>query len=231
MFKGKTILAIIPARGGSKGLPRKNIKVLGGKPLMVWTIEEAKRNKFIDRVIVSTDDSEIAQIAKSCGGEVPFMRPVELATDKAGMTEVINDALGRIGKEYDIVILLQPTSPFRSSEDIDNALELLILKDAKAVVAVCEVDHHPYWSNELPPDGSMKDFLKKEAINTQRQDLRDFYRINGAIYLAYVPYLKEHKGFFGDGTFAYIMPRERSVDIDNENDFQFAEFLMTERPK
>ena len=231
MYKGKNILGIIPARGGSKGLPRKNIKPLLSKPLIAWTIEQALASKYLDRVIVSTDDIEIAEISKKYGAEVPFMRPKELAEDNAKGIDVVLHAIDWLRKndrreQHDLLMLLQPTSPLRATEDIDKAIELLFLKEAKAIVSVCEVDHHPLWSNTLPEDGCMKNFISQEITNKNRQELPVFYRLNGAIYLAYCAYIKEQKSFFGKDTFAYIMPKSRSVDIDNEIDLKLAEILI-----
>jgi N-acylneuraminate cytidylyltransferase/CMP-N,N'-diacetyllegionaminic acid synthase len=228
MYKGKSILALIPARGGSKGLPRKNIRPLLGKPLIAWTIEQALASKYLDRVIVSTDSEEIAEISKKYGAEVPFMRPKKLATDEVKSIDVVLHAVKWMEENdgsYDLLMLLQPTSPLRTVEDIDKAVELLFGKGAIAVVSVCKVDHHPYWSNVLPEDGCMENFIRPEAINKNRQGLPIFYRLNGAIYLAYCDYLKQEKTFFGDKTFAYIMPKERSIDIDEEIDFILAELL------
>ncbi len=231
MYKNKNILGLIPARGGSKGLPRKNIKSLLGKPLIAWTIEQALASKYLDRVVVSTDDKEIAEISKKYGADVPFIRPKELAEDNAKGIDVVLHAIdwfreNNKRKQYDLIMLLQPTSPLRITEDIDKAIELLFLKEAKAIVSVCEVDHHPLWVNTLPEDGCMRNFIRQEIMNKNRQELPVFYRLNGAIYLAYCNYLKEQKGFFGDKTFAYIMPRERSIDIDDEIDLKLAEVMM-----
>ena len=229
MYKGKSILALIPARGGSKGLLRKNILPLSGKPLIAWTIEQAKASAYLDKVIVSTDDAEIAEISRRFGAEVPFMRPEKLASDGAKAMDVIIHAIERLegnGDIYDLTMLLQPTSPLRTAGDIDRAIELLFLKNAGAVVSVCETEHHPFWSNMLPPDGNMKDFLRPDVANKNRQELPVFYRLNGAIYLASVEYLKTNSGFMSTNTYAYIMPKEHSIDIDTKMDFQFAEFLM-----
>ena len=231
MYKGKTILGLIPARGGSKGLPGKNIKPLLGKPLIVWTIEQALASKYLDRVVVSTDDKEIAEISKKYRADIPFIRPKELAEDNAKGIEVVLHAIDWFRendkrKQYDLIMLLQPTSPLRKSEDIDKAIELLFLKEAKAIVSVCEVDHHPLWANTLPEDGCMKDFIRKEVMNKDRQELPVFYRLNGAIYLAYCDYIKKCRSFIGKDTFAYIMPKRRSADIDSEIDFEFAQILM-----
>lgn len=226
--KDNTILGLIPARGGSKGLPGKNIRPLSGKPLIAWTIEQALTSNNIDRVIVSTDSRDIADVARVHGVDTPFLRPDELATDKAEMIDVILHVLESLkedGFSYDSVMLLQPTSPLRTALDIDSVIELLNKKGAKAVVSVCEAEHHPYWSNTLPPDGCMKDFLARDA-RKNRQELPIVYRLNGAIFFAHTDYLKAHGEFIGDETYAYIMPRERSVDIDSELDFRFAELLM-----
>ena len=170
MYKGKNILGLIPARGGSKGLPRKNIKPLLGKPLIAWTIEQALASRYLDRVVVSTDNKEIAEISKKYGAEVPFMRPKELAEDNAKGIDVVLHAIDWLKennkrKQYDLMMLLQPTSPLRATEDIDKAIETLFLKEAKAIVSVCEVAHHPLWANTLPKNGCMKDFIKKEIMN------------------------------------------------------------------
>ena len=231
MYKGKNILGLIPARGGSKGLPRKNIKLLLGKPLIAWTIEQALASKYLDRVIVSTDDKEILDISKKYGAEVPFMRPKELAMDNVKGIDVVLHAIVSLKeddrrKQYDLIMLLQPTSPLRKSVDIDKAIEFLFLKKAKAIVSVCEVDHHPLWANTLPEDGCMKDFIRQEIMNKNRQELSVLYRLNGAIYLAYCNYLKKYRSFIGEKTFAYVMPRERSIDIDNEVDLSLAEVLI-----
>ncbi len=231
VYKGKTILGVIPARVGSKGLSRKNIKLLLGKPLIAWTIEQALASKYLDRLIVSTEDEEIAGISKKYGAEIPFIRPKELAEDNAKGIDVVLHAIDWLKendkqRQYDLIILLQPTSPLRTKEDINKAIELLFLKEAKAIVSVCEVDHHPLWTNTLPEDECMKNFIRKESMNKNRQELPVFYRLNGAIYLAYCNYIKQYRGFIGENTFAYIIPRERSVDIDNKVDFKLAQILM-----
>jgi CMP-N,N'-diacetyllegionaminic acid synthase len=230
---GKRVLAIIPARGGSKGLPGKNMKEICGRPLIAWSIAQAKDCKHIHRIVVSTDDDQIAKLASGYGAEVPFMRPVELSSDTASTIDVIVHALCWFKKyehyrpEY--VLLLQPTSPLRSGKDINGVVRTLMDKGARAVVSVCETDHHPWWSNVLPASGSMKDFLRLEILNKRRQELPVFYRLNGAIYFAEVGYLHEFNGFFGPDTFAYEMPRDRSIDIDSAVDFKLASLLMAEQ--
>ncbi|MFZ0449606.1 MAG: acylneuraminate cytidylyltransferase family protein, partial [Desulfatiglandaceae bacterium] len=167
--------------------------------------------------------------------EVPFVRPTELANDTAPTIDVILHALCWLEKyenyrpEY--ILLLQPTSPLRTGKDIDGVLRVLMDKDARAVVSVCETDHHPWWSNTLPESGSMKDFLRLEILNKRRQEFPIYYRLNGAIYLAEMDYLSKYNGFFGPETFAYKMPRERSIDIDSAMDFKLASLLMAEQSR
>lgn len=229
MYKNKKILSLIPARGGSKGLARKNLRLLCGKPLVAWTIEEALKSNYIDKVVVTTDDKRIASVAKRYGAEVPFMRPKHLAGDTAKMYDAILHALnffGRAKEDFDILLLLQPTSPLRNAGDIDKAIELLFSRNAGAIVSVCRVKHHPLRSNTLPQDGCMKGFVRCNTMHQNRQDLPEYYRLNGALYLAHLSYFKKRKDFFGSRTFAYLMPFERSVDIDNQIDMQLAEILM-----
>ncbi len=229
MFKEKRILAIIPARGGSKGLPGKNLRPLGGRPLIAWTVEAGRQSRYVSELIVSTDCPKIADEAAAAGARVPFIRPAGLAGDTAQIMDAVIHAIERLqedGQTFDLVLLLQPTSPLRSSEDIDKAIELFFARQAEAVVSVCENDHHPWWSNTLPENGNMVGFLRPEALNTNRQDLPSYYRLNGAIYLADIGALKNHQSFYGPGTFAYVMPRERSVDIDSALDFHLAEAIL-----
>ncbi len=231
MYNNKKILALIPARGGSKGLPGKNIKLIAGKPLLHWTIEAAKQCSWLDKIVVSTEDQRIATAAREAGAEVPFLRPQELAGDTVSGMDVVIHAIEWFenkGQHFDLLILLQPTSPLRTSVDIENAIKLLFERQAKAVISVCENEHPPYWSNILPDDLSMKNFIDHSALKN-RQDLPVFYRLNGAIYLSDIDYLKKQRGFWGDDTYAYIMPRERSVDIDSLLDFKLAEILLREQ--
>jgi CMP-N,N'-diacetyllegionaminic acid synthase len=229
MYNGKTILALIPARGGSKGLPRKNILPLAGKPLIAWSIEAALHSDICDQALVTTDDEEIASIALQYGATVPFLRPPELASDDARAIDVILHAMDyeRMNdRVYDLLLLLQPTSPLRNGEDIRHAVELYFQKKATAIVSVCESEHSPLWMNTIGPDLCLKDFLADELQNKNRQQLAEFYRLNGAIYLADWDFLIRERSFFGENTFAYIMDRERSTDIDRELDFKFAEFIL-----
>lgn len=230
MYNGKRIVALIPARGGSKGLPRKNIRPLSGRPLIAWTIDSAKSSRYVDWTVVSTEDAQIAEIARENGAAVPFMRPEELARDTSRGMEVVLHAIRWIRENektsYDLLLLLQPTSPLRNAGDIDKAIDLLFEKEAKAIVSICETEHHPYRMNTLPANGCLKDFIKQEARGKNRQELPVFYRVNGCIYLAYFEYLVTNNSFFSDRTFAYVMPRERSVDMDGELDFELAEIML-----
>lgn len=233
MHQGKTFLAIIPARGGSKRLPRKNVLDLGGKPLIAWTIEAALDCTFLDEVMVTTDDDEIAVVAKRHGAKIPFLRPSALASDTASSFDAIKHTIDfykrELSKEFDFVVLLQPTSPIRGSRDVSDAIELLVHKNADAIISVCEVDHSPLWMNTLPDDHRMDNFLRDEVKNVRSQDLPKNYRLNGAIYICRTARLLAERSFFISGNiFAYIMKKDASVDIDDISDFKLAKCLLSE---
>jgi len=223
MICNKKLLAIIPARGGSKRLPRKNILNLAGKPLIAWTIESALNSKYIDRVIVSTDDNEIATISKKYGADIPFMRPNDIATDESTSIDVVLHSVNyfeKVGNHYDYIILLQPTSPLRTVQNIDNSIELLQAKRVDAVISVCEAEHSPLWCNKIPKDGDMSNFIDESIINKRNQDIDKYYRLNGSIYLCSTERLQKEKTFFlKDNCVAYKMKPEQSVDIDSKSDF------------
>lgn len=223
------ILYFIPARGGSKGLPGKNIKPLHNKPMIAYSIEAALECGHLGKVMVNTDDPAIAEVAKTFGAEVPFLRPAELAADTSATLDVLLHTLDHYekqGEQFDLVMVLQPTSPLRTALDIDAAIELMETKKAEAIVSVCENEHHPLWSNSLPADGSMRDFMRKEVKGKNRQELPPSYRLNGAIYLSTPAAIRKHKGFLHNGTYAYVMPQDRSVDIDHLIDFHLASLLL-----
>jgi len=226
VIKGKSVLAVIPARGGSKGLPNKNILELVGKPLIAWSIEAASDSKYIDRLIISTDSKEIADVAIKYNCEVPFMRPPELATDDANSNDVILHALDKLEHPYDIVILLQPTSPLRKSKDIDQALEFMQKNNVSVVVSVCSSNKPLYWHFTLGTDGNLKPLYNDKLFYTNRQELPLTYIPNGALYIAKTDYFRSKKTFYTGSTFAYLMPPERSVDIDNRIDFYTAEAII-----
>ena len=225
-----TFLAIIPARGGSKRLLRKNVKELSGKPLITWTIEAGLESSYIDTVMVSTDDNEIADISAESGAEVPFIRPSSLSTDVSSSVDVIRHAIEfyeKCEKKFDYIVLLQPTSPLRNANHITEAIELLIMKKADAVISVCGVEHSPLWSNTLPASGSLASFIKDDVKDVRSQDLDTYYRLNGAIYIVRASkFLELNTLFLKDNIYAYKMESSDSVDIDNLNDFTYAEFLM-----
>ncbi len=223
-------IAIITARSGSKGLKDKNIKILNGKPLIAYTIEAAMSSGCFDCVHVSTDSLEYAEIAKQYGAEVPFLREKNLASDTASSWDVMRSVIEKyacMGQDFKCAMLLQPTSPLRTAEDIQNAFVLLNEKNAEAVIGVCEIEHSPLWCNVLQEDGNMKGFLKTE-YRVPRQQLPVYYRINGAIYLVNTDFLMKHGNVFDKDSYAYIMPKERSVDIDSMVDFLFVEAYMRE---
>jgi len=224
MYKSKTFLAIIPARGGSKRLPRKNILNLCGKPLIAWSIEAGLNSKYIDKVVVTSDDDEILNISEEFGTEI-IKRPDELASDTATTFDAIKHTIENM-KKYDYIILLQPTTPLRNEKHIDEAIEILESKNADAAISVCEMDHSPLWSNTLDESLSIEGFLKDEVLNKRSQDLEKYYRLNGAIYICKTENLLEEKSFFlKENIFAYVMDRKSSVDIDEEIDFKIAEVL------
>lgn len=221
------ILAIIPARSGSKGLKDKNIKLLNGKHLIGYSIEEAIKSNVFEDIIVSTDSEKYAEIAKKYGATVPFLRTEELSNDTSKVSDVILDIIQKmeeLGKKYDCFMLLQPTSPLRTANDIIKSLNLYNDKSANVVVSVSEAEHSPLWMNTIDEDLSMSDFIK--VVNTNRQELKKYYRINGAIYLSNIEFYKKTKNFFKGKSFAYIMEKSSSIDIDDIYDFTLAEILL-----
>jgi CMP-N,N'-diacetyllegionaminic acid synthase len=229
MIKGKKVLAVIPARGGSNRLPRKNVLPLQGKPLIAWTILAGLNSKYIDRVVVSTDSDEIAGVSRKYGADVPFMRPQALSDDTATTDSVILHILDELSSQdlYDIIIVLQPTSPLRTVMDIDNSLEMLQMKQADGVVSVCECEHSPFWSNTIPENGNMGAFIKDDIKGKRSQDLPSCYRLNGAIYVFTTSSIILNKGIrYTRNVFSMVMPALRSVDIDHELDFRLAEVIL-----
>ena len=227
-------IAIIPARSGSKGLPDKNIRLLGGKPLLAYTIEAAIQSGCFDTVHVSTDSEHYAEIARQYGADVPFLRSAALATDTASTWDAVREALCRyaeLGKTFDTMMLMQPTTPLRTGEDVKEAYALLQKKQAKSVIAVCEVDHSPLWCDTIPDSGSMKGFGRKDLAWVNRQDLRPYYRVNGAIYLLSVNGINipPDDEIYEDNCYALFMDRKKSVDVDSEDDLALVEFLLARR--
>lgn len=223
-------IAIIPARSGSKGLKDKNIRLLNGKPLLAYTIEAALQSECYDTVMVSTDSEEYAKIAREYGAEVPFLRGDENSKDNASPWEVMKEVLLKykeMGKEFDTFTLLQPTSPLRNAQDIQNAFAEMKEKDANAVVSMCELECSMHLVNTLPDDLSMDGFISNEQYNKRRQDIRPYYRFNGAIYISKVETFMKHMNIYDDKCYAYIMDRKRSYDIDDEFDLKIAEAILS----
>lgn len=225
----RIMLAVIPARGGSKGVPGKNIKMLAGKPLISYTIKAALESGIFKKVIVSTDSREIADIAVRHGAETPFLRPKEISGDLTSSDDVILHALSYYkenGIEFEEVCKLQPTSPFRDGDHLKEAYKLFCSKKADFLVSVCECEHSPLWSGIIGEDLRLDDFISEEAKRACRQDLPTYYRLNGAIYMGKTEKFTKNKSFLGKNCIAYIMKQEESVDIDSELDFAFAEIMM-----
>lgn len=215
------IMSLIPARGGSKGIPDKNIVDLAGKPLIAWTIEASLGSKNINRTIVSTDSEKIAEVAKKHGAEVPFLRPAEISGDKSPALLAIHHALKWLAdnENYrpDYLVFLQPTSPMRNSQDIDEAFKVLHSKKADSVISVGEASPHPYLMKEITPDGRLKNFVA-DPEGKPRQTFPPVYVLNGAIYIVKVELILNKNTFYSDKTYAYVMSQEKSLDIDSEID-------------
>jgi CMP-N,N'-diacetyllegionaminic acid synthase len=228
VIQGLSVLALITARGGSKGLPGKNILPVSGRPLIDWTIAAAKGSRYVDRLILSSDDTQIIAVARLLGCEVPFVRDAKLASDTASSMNVVLDAVQRV-PGYDLLLLLQPTSPLRTSTDIDAALELLVQTGAPCCVSVRPAIDHPYWSFGMTPEHRLERIVQlPDPLPTQRQALPTVWCLNGAVYVGRVPWLKSHKTFISAETVAVKMPADRSIDIDSSDDFdQFVRMLRT----
>lgn len=220
-------LAVIPARCGSKALPDKNICHLNGKPLIAYTINSALESQCFNTVMVSTDSHRYADISRKYGADVPFLRSDMTSTDDASTWEMAKEVIENyrlIGKTYDNIMILQPTSPLRNHKDIKKAFDIMVKKNANAVVSVCEAEHSPLWYKTLKDGDSMDNFAF--VVDKPRQKLETYYRLNGAIYLSNICYLLSVDNIYSNGCVAYIMDRIRSVDIDDKMDFEYTEFLL-----
>ncbi|HET8707508.1 MAG TPA: acylneuraminate cytidylyltransferase family protein [Pseudomonadales bacterium] len=226
-MKKKRILGVIPAKGGSTRLPRKNILPLGGKPMLQWAVESARQSGLIDRLIVSTEDAEVADVAKKLGVDVPFIRPQKLAKDPAGVVQVTLHAIEMLreqGDEYDEVIILLPTSPFRSAQDITDAYRLFQEKHAEFLMSVSEFSHTPYAAMTLENDILAPVF--PELIGRKSQEMPPAYRPNGALHILNIKAFEREKSYFAQPLVGYVMPLERSVDIDTKLDLIMAEAML-----
>ncbi|HCX61781.1 MAG TPA: acylneuraminate cytidylyltransferase [Clostridiales bacterium] len=236
-MRDEKILCIIPVRGGSKGVYRKNLRNLGNKPLIQWTIEEAQKSEYINKIIISTEDEEIENVCEKMGVQV-IKRPIELATDDSPTIDSIMYTLNIFEdvEKYvpDYVMLLQCTSPFRTVTDIDGAIEALLSKDKnyKSLISVTKEEHPPWWLKSINEDGILKDFISYDKKQySRRQSFPSLYRLNGAIYICEINELKKQKSFETDSTLAYIMDGNASIDIDTEEDLEFAEYIFEKNIK
>ncbi|UCD38376.1 MAG: acylneuraminate cytidylyltransferase family protein [Fidelibacterota bacterium] len=227
------VLALIPARSGSKSVPDKNIVPVAGRPLLAWTILAAQSARQVQRLVVSTDSGKIADVARKWGAEVPFMRPKELAQDDTPGIDPVLHALQWLQEhetyEPDYLVLLQCTSPLRTGTDIDGAIQLALQHNADAVVSVTVPDQHPYMMKTVREDGGLESFLPHSDEYTRRQDMPVVYALNGALYLARPRFLIKSHSWYGENTFAYTMPPERSLDIDTPWHQYLADLILRNR--
>lgn len=229
MTVNSSVLGIIPARGGSKGVPRKNVRELGVKPLVAWTIEAAISSGCFDKIIVSTDCENIAETAKSYGAEVPFLRPDYLSSDEAKTTDAVSHVLEAINQRFDLVAVLQPTSPFRSGEQISQAFDIMRKMGSKSLVSLCQVKKSPYLMYTLNQSGGIDTFIESEYQLSRRQEQPKVFCLNGAIYIAETElFLKEGQLVYSYST-PFIMDEVSSIDIDEEIDFKLAECIVEQK--
>ena len=221
------IVALIPARGGSKGIPKKNIKLLHGKPLIAWTIETAIKSNCFDKIIVSTDNQEIANVAIEYGAKVPFLRPKNISMDN---TPGVQTALHLCEKlnSFESLLLLQPTSPLRTFDDIQKMIKFSISKKANSVVSISEVKKHPYWMYEKNIQNKLVPIIKSPMISN-RQKLPPAFSINGSMYFANKNWLTINRNFITEETYGFITPYENSIDIDDYDDFYYSEYILKKR--
>ncbi|MBU05896.1 MAG: CMP-N-acetlyneuraminic acid synthetase [Dehalococcoidales bacterium] len=234
MIRGGRVLALIPARAGSKRVPGKNTRLMAGRPMITWSIEAALSSRYIDVSVVSTEDATIQKIAREAGAWVPFSRAAGLAESESSMVDVALDAIDRlreVGEHFDYLVLIQPTSPLRNHQHIDAAVELLCEKGADGVISVTQANHPVEWTKELPTDGSMSEFTGPD-FSKRSQEFPARYRINGALYITSVDHFKEGKTFFlKQKCFAFVMRPEDSIDVDSELDFLTAEVLLQNKQR
>ena len=228
MISNKKILAVIPARGGSKGIPKKNIKEIAGRPLIAWTIEAAKQSKYIDKIILSSEDEEIISVAKKLGCEVPFIRPPKLSKDEVPGIAPLLHAVEML-PDYDYVVLLQPTSPLRTNKDIDGCIEFCIPNRSKSCVSITVSDKNPYWMYYADDRKKLKPFVSDGTQISYRQELPTIYTLNGAIYILECKWLTTNKILIAEDTIGYEMDQESSIDIDYPFQFHIADLLLNER--
>jgi len=227
MIDGKRVLGLITARGGSKGVPRKNLYPLDGKPLLEWTVDAAKASRYLDRLVLTSDDPEIIAMALELGCEAPFVRPADLADDEASSVDVAIHAFDQLAETYDYLALLQPTSPFRTAEDIDACIHLIGERGAMSCTSVYMASIPPTWIYTLDQDQIMTPIFSNRPETTRRQVQPQAYCTNGAIFVVDIAWFRQCRCFIDPATIAYVMPAERSIDIDGEIDIQMAEAQLT----
>jgi len=232
MYKKKRILGLIPARGGSKGLPGKNIRPLNGKPLIAWTIQQASQSKYLDRTIISTDDPKIAQIARSCAGDVPFLRPKKLASDRSPTIDTVTHAVEFLktkGESFDFLALLEPTSPLRARDDLDKAIKILIDQQEKfdCLVSLGQVHlEHPRIMKKMD-NGYVASYMPSNAQKVKRrQDLEIVYFPYGVIYLSKIETLLKTGSFYQQKQIPYFIERWQGYEVDDLYDFLCIEAVM-----
>ncbi len=225
MINGHSVVALVTARGGSKGVRRKNLREVGGRTLLARAIDAAQRAETVDRVVLSSEDPEIIAAAIACGCDTPFVRPLPLATDEASTMDVVRHALEALRERYDYLVVLQPTSPLRVAADIDGAVQLCVAAGAPACVSVSEPDKAPYWIFTRDDKGRLKPLIAKTPQFRRRQDLPPTLMLNGAVYVARCDWIVNQPEFTSAETVGYVMPKARSVDVDDELDFVVAEAL------
>ncbi|WP_050183305.1 cytidylyltransferase domain-containing protein [Domibacillus robiginosus] len=228
MYKEKKFLAIIPARGGSKGIPQKNITHIEGTPLIDYTIKAAQRSKYLDKIVVSTDDLKIAEISKKCGAEVPFLRPKDLAGDQAKTIDAIIHGLEELkkqGEQYDYLVLLQPTQPLREEWHIDEAIQKIVDEEEESLVSVSEVREHPILMRTISQDGKLNNLLQLNST-VRRQDFSKVYKVNGSLYINKLNENFNKNISFNDNSLAYVMDKEYDLDIDEPADLELFKFYL-----
>lgn len=226
MTSKRSVLGIIPARGGSKGVPKKNVRQLGGKPLIAWTIDAAISSGCFDRVVVSTDCENIADISKKYGAEVPFFRPKYLSSDEAKTADVVSHVLESLGQRFDFVAVLQPTSPFRTAEHIVSAFDVMWKAGSNSLVSLCEAKKSPFLMYTLKQSGGLTPIIESEYRLLRRQEQPKTFCLNGAIYIVQTELFLNEEQFFYHYSKAFIMDEISSIDIDNEIDFRFAQYIV-----
>lgn len=224
LLNHKRFLGLITARGGSKRLPGKNLALLGGKPLIAWTVIEARKSKYLDRVVITSEDQSIIDVAKEHGAEAPFTRPMALAQDKTSSFDVALHALEALGENFDYLVLLQPTSPLRTSSDIDGCIEFALNNGAASVTSVAPVDKSPLWMYFLSAEGRLEPIIGKE--DEGKLDFSTACIANGAVYVEEVEWFLKNKTFVNAETLGYLMPDVRSVDIDTAEDLEYCAWLI-----